>query len=155
MDAGNFAGKTARMRRGVTLVELAFVVAFFLILSAILTPVVRFTNDRFRTIRCADHVRQISLALHAYAADHNDAFPQGLGQLYPDHIKEQKVFDCPGSASFGTPDKPDYEYVAGLTELSPQTEVIVYDRNANHGGRKHVLRVGGSVELVKGEGKPR
>ena len=144
------------MRRGVTLVELAFVIAFFLVLSAILTPVVRFTNDRSRTIRCADNVRQISLALHAYAADHNGAFPQGLGQLYPDYIKAQGVFNCPGSGPFGTPDKPDYEYAAGLTELSPHTEVIVYDRDASHrGGRKHILRVGGSVELVKGEGKPR
>ncbi|MBN1526541.1 MAG: type II secretion system protein [Candidatus Omnitrophica bacterium] len=144
------------MRRGVTLVELAFVVAFFLVLSAILTPVVRFTNDRSGAIRCADNLRQISLALHAYAADHNDAFPQSLGQLYPGYIKEQKAFDCPASASLGTQDKPDYEYVAGLTELSPQTEVIVYDRDAHHrGSRKHLLRIDGSVELVKSDGKPR
>lgn len=151
-----FTARPARMRRGVTLVELVFVVAVFLALSAILTPVVKFTNDRFRAIRCADNVRQISLALHSYAADHNDVFPQGLGQLYPDYIREQKAFDCPASASPGTQDKPDYEYVAGLTELSPQTEVIVYDREAHHrGGRKHLLRIDGSVELVKSDGKPR
>lgn len=143
--------------KGVTLVELLIVITVFAITFALLTPFVNKMRDRANIIKCSNNIRLISLALHMYAADHNEAFPPALGDLYPDYIKEEKVFDCPAAGAIGTAEKSDYEYIAGLTEASGPTEVIVYDRDGNHKklGR-NILRVSGSVEWVRStEGKPR
>lgn len=143
-------------RRAFTLIELLFVIGIFLVMVTILAPMVRIIKERAHKINCANKLRTISLALHSYAADHDEMFPKKLGELYPGYIQEQSAFDCPASSAAGTPDVPDYTYVAGLTEQSSPTEVIVYDLEASHHqGRKNVLRVNGAVEWVKAEGKPR
>lgn len=140
-----------------TLVELLIVITVFVITFVLLTPFVNKIRERAHIIRCANHISMISLALHTYAADNNGSFPQSLSGLYPRYIKEERVFDCPASGSAGTFEKPDYEYVSNLTESSDPTEVIVYDRDGNHGNLgRNLLRVGGSVEWVRStEGKPR
>jgi len=148
--------EVALARRAVTLIELLFVIGIFLLMVTILTPFVQSVQERSHKVNCANKLRLISLALHSYAADHNEAFPKTLGELYPNYIKEQTTFDCPASKVVGMPDKPDYSYVTGLTEQSPPTEVIVYDLDDNHRyHRKNLLRVNGVVEWVKAEGKPR
>ena len=146
-----------RARRAVTLVELLLVIVIFGVTFASLTPLVNKMKERANMIKCMNNARSISLALHMYAADHDDAFPPDLGSLYPGYVKEEKVFDCPASKFVGTAAKSDYEYVPGLSELSGPMEVIIYDRDGNHGhlGR-NVVRVNGSVEWVHStEGKPR
>ncbi len=92
-----------------------------------------------------------------YAADNNEILPPKLGALYTNYVKDEKAFDCPASKNRGSPDKPDYEYSAGLTEASSQSEVVAYDADGNHKHRgRNVLRMNGNVEWVgKGEGKPR
>jgi type II secretory pathway pseudopilin PulG len=143
-------------RRAVTLIELAIVIGIFVVMVTILAPVVQSVQDRAHKINCANKLRLISLALHTYAADHNEAFPQTLGDLYPGYIKEQGTFNCPASKASGVPERPDYAYVPGLTESSSLTEAIVYDLDNSHRyHRKNVLRVNGTIEWVKAEGKPR
>lgn len=144
-------------KRGFTLVELLIVITVFVITFALLTPFVNRMRQRSDIIKCSENIRLLSLALHMYAADHNDAFASDLGSLYPDYIKEEKIFDCPASSAIGTAEKRDYEYIAGLSEASPSTAVIIYDRDANHGNLgRNVVRVNGSVEWVRStEGKPR
>ena len=137
--------------------ELLIVITVFVITFALLTPFVNKMRERADVIKCSAHVRLLSLALHMYAADHDDAFPQDLGSLYPGYVKEEKVFDCPASKSIGTAAKSDYEYIPGLSESSAPSEVIIYDRDGNHNGfGRNVVRVNGSVEWVHStEGKPR
>jgi len=132
-----------------TVVELAVVVAIFLIMLMALAPFVKIAKDRKNRINCADNVMQISLALHSYAADHDGAFPPVLGDLYPAYITDEKVFDCQASKVAGIKDRPDYNYTAGLTELSPPTTIVVQDNDSNHkkAGR-NILRINGSVEWV-------
>jgi len=144
-------------KKGFTLVELLIVITVFMITFALLTPFVNKMRQRSDVIRCSENARLLSLALHMYAADHNDAFAPDLGSLYPEYIKEEKIFDCSAADSIGTAEKCDYEYVTGLSEASPSTAVIVYDRDGNHGGLgRNVVRVNGSVEWVRStEGKPR
>jgi prepilin-type N-terminal cleavage/methylation domain-containing protein len=144
-------------KRGFTLIELLIVVTVFVITFALLTPFVNKMRDRADMIKCSANVRLLSLGLHMYAADHNDAFPPDLGSLYPDYIKEEKVFDCPASKFIGTAAKSDYEYISGLSESSVPSEVIIYDREGNHNNLgRNVVRVNGSVEWVHStEGKPR
>lgn len=139
------------------MIEVAIVIGIFAVMIAILMPIVRLTQERAHNIKCANNLRVMSLGLHMYAADHNGAFPQNSGALYPVYVKEEKIFDCPASKARGTPDRPDYDYVAGLTESSPSSEVIVYDKDDNHKAKgKNILRINGSVEWVsKSEGKPK
>lgn len=144
-------------KRGFTLVELLIVITVFAITFALLTPFVNRMRERADVIKCSANVRLLSLGLHMYAADHDDALPPGLGSLYPGYIKEEKVFDCPASEFIGTAAKSDYEYVLGLSESSEPTEVVIYDRDGNHNNLgRNVVRVNGSVEWVhRAEGKPR
>lgn len=146
-----------RRKTAFTLVELIIVIVIFTITFASLTPIVNKMKERASIIKCSNNVRLISLALHMYAADHNEAFPDNLAALYPDYIKKEKIFDCPASFTRGTTESPSYEYVPGLTESSGSTEVILYDKDGNHGrvGRS-MVRVNGSVEWVQSAaGKPR
>jgi prepilin-type N-terminal cleavage/methylation domain-containing protein len=144
-------------RRGFTLVELLIVITVFVITFCALTPFVNKMRERADVIKCSANVRFLSLALHMYAADHDDAFPPDLGSLYPGYVKEEQVFDCPASKFIGTAARSDYEYIAGLSELSGPLEVIIYDRDGNHDGfGRNVVRVNGSVEWVhSAEGKPK
>ena len=137
--------------------ELAFVIAIFIIMVAALTPFVKMTREHASNIACADNLRQISLGLHMFAVDNKGAFPQSLRVLYPKYVKDEKAFDCPSSKSIGTPDKPDYEYIAGLTERSPKETAVVYDPSSNHNSRgSNFVRVGGVVEWVRnGDSKPK
>lgn len=144
-------------KRGFTLAELLIVVTVFAITFAMLTPFINKMRERADIIKCSANVRLLSLALHMYAADHDDAFPPDLGSLYPGYVKEEKVFDCPASKLIGTAAMSDYEYVSGLSESSEPAEVIIYDRAGNHNNLgRNVVRVNGSVEWVRStEGKPR
>jgi len=144
-------------RRGFTLAELLIVITVFVITFALLTPFVNKMRQRSDVIKCSAKVRLLSLALHMYAADHDDAFPPDLGSLYPGYVKEENVFDCPASKFIGTAAKSDYEYISGLSESSGPVEVIIYDVDGNHSGLgRNVVRVNGSVEWVHStEGKPK
>ena len=144
-------------KRAFTLVELLIVIVIFVITFAALTPVVNSMKERANIIKCSNNARLISLALHLYAADHSESFPDSLPALYPEYVKNEKIFDCPAGGKRGTVGLSSYEYIAGLTESSGGTEVILYDKDGNHGklGRT-LVRVNGSVEWVQSiSGKPR
>lgn len=132
--------------KGVTIIELVVVVLAFMLVIGALTPFVNMARARSRRFECRDHLMKISLALHAYAVDHKDAFPGALGELYPQYVDTEKVFDCPATGNIGTKDSPDYKYVFGMTELSPPKDIIAEDIDGNHGKNgKNVMRVDGSV----------
>ena len=144
-------------KKAFTLVELLIVIVIFTITFASLTPLVNRMKERANIIKCSNNARLISLALHMYAADHNETFPGNLSELYPNYIKNEKIFDCPASFIRGAAEKPSYEYITGLTESSNGTEIILYDKDGNHGklGR-NVVRVNGSVEWEQNTaGRPR
>ena len=145
------------MRKGFTLIELLIVVTVFMITFFALTPFINRMRQKSDVIKCSANVRLLSLGLHMYAADHDDAFPPDLGNLYPGYVKEEAVFDCPASKFIGTAAKSDYEYISGLSESSAPAEVIIYDRSGSHNNLgRNVVRVNGSVEWVHSiNGKPK
>jgi len=121
-------------RKGFTLIELSVVIGIFLVMIGILAPFVQMARARADRINCAINLRKISLGLHAYAVDHDDAFPSNLAALYPNYVVEEKA---------------NYEYVAGLTERSDPKDIVVQDVEGSHNrAGKNVLRVNGSVEWV-------
>ena len=138
-------------KRGITIVELVFVAAIFFLVITLLTPFVNMAKARGRRIACENNLREISIGLLRYAADHKEAFPEDLGKLYPEYIRDRSVFDCPSSKKkVGTPADPDYMYNPGLKLWSSPRGVIVEDRDGSHRGNgKNVLRLDGSIEWDK------
>jgi prepilin-type N-terminal cleavage/methylation domain-containing protein/prepilin-type processing-associated H-X9-DG protein len=63
------------IRRGFTLVELLVVVAILGMLAALLLPVLAQARESARRAGCTSNLRQIGIALQAYADDHDGGYP--------------------------------------------------------------------------------
>ena len=91
-------------------------------------------------MKCLNNLRQIGFALHMFAADYDEKFPESLNNLYPKYISESDMLRCPTK-------NIAYAYVKGLTEGSSPDAIIAYDVSVeNHGDGRNVLFVDGHVK---------
>jgi prepilin-type N-terminal cleavage/methylation domain-containing protein/prepilin-type processing-associated H-X9-DG protein len=65
--------------RGFTLIELLIVIAIIAILAALLLPSLVRAREEGRGIVSLSNLRQLTLAMHIYAGDHDDVLPYNLG----------------------------------------------------------------------------
>jgi prepilin-type processing-associated H-X9-DG protein len=102
------------------LIELLVVIAIIALLLAILLPSLSAAREQARTARCMSNLKQIGVAMHAYAADYEYLLPRaelrpgieiytGIDMRWPvlfmpylgsiakdvENYYEIKVFDCP------------------------------------------------------------
>lgn len=66
--------RTPRERRGITLIELIATLTIIGVVVALLLPAAQKAREAARRVRCAGNLRQLGLALQAYATSH-DRFP--------------------------------------------------------------------------------
>lgn len=98
-------------------------------------------------ITCEENLQHIGLGLKLYASEHEGKFPPNLGDLVEGgYVEDEKVFDCPASSHAGDTLEPDYHYVTEYTIESPSGAEIVFDKDTNHKGGKHVLCISGEVK---------
>jgi len=93
-------------RRGFTLIELLVVVAIIAILAAILFPVFARARENARKANCASNLKQIGLAILAYAQDYDEMLPKYSLKNVPStandwhevidaYIKNTQIKKCP------------------------------------------------------------
>src|SRR5580658_1883943 len=64
--------------KGFTLVELLAVIAIIAMLAGILLPALSGARERSRGIYCLNNARQLTLAWHLYADDHDGTLPYNV-----------------------------------------------------------------------------
>jgi hypothetical protein len=57
---------------------LLIVIAIIVLLAALLLPALSKARAQAKRIQCADHLRQIGIAFHSFAHDHNGQFPMAV-----------------------------------------------------------------------------
>lgn len=112
----------SRLESAFTLVEMLFVIAIILILTALLFPSFARVRENARRASCQSNMRQLGLAFMQYAQDYDSYYPcgttpepsayLGLGWVYQTepYAKSSRFLLCPSDTRQGTAARPTISY---------------------------------------------
>lgn len=100
--------------RGFTLIELLVVIAIIAVLASLLLPALAGAREKSRGIACVNNLRQMGIAIHTYAGDHDDRlvpaeYHVGNGAPY----EESWVTLLVNGGFVSAPRKTNYNTLAG------------------------------------------
>jgi len=150
-------------RRGFSLLELLLTIAIIAILAALLLPVLQGAKGKANRTRCANNLRQVGLAFHMWAHDHEDKFPMEVStnfrgtlefarvgesavafrhfQALSNELVDPRLLVCPvdnriAAASFAELQNSNVSYLVNTRAVfGKETSVIAADRNIRTSGR--------------------
>ncbi len=99
---------------------------------------------------CAENLKAIGQAMHAYAEAHHGRFPGGFAKLARAAKLKKQLFSCPGAGEKRSGWYACYGYVRGQTLSDDASNVLVYERPDSHYGEgSNVLFADGMVRFVE------
>lgn len=139
-----------KRKKGFTLTEIISVIAIITACILLLTPFIRDIRRKAKVALCEENLQNIALGLKMYASEHQSRFPANLSELTEGgYVEDERVFDCPASRHAGDALEPDYHYTTGYKASSPSSTILVFDKEENHKGGKHVLYISGDIVWEK------
>ena len=124
----------AYVRKAFTLIELLVVISIVALLMAILMPALQRAKEQARAVHCLNNLKQLGIALHAYALDNDDVIPRAL-----DHNVKWILVFIPATR----------ELSSAIFLVGPQTRVIsVMLFDLSEEGNFEVLAALGMILLV-------
>ena len=136
-------------RAGNTLIILLVLLAIAAILAALLIPAIMNARRQAKRAMCASQLKMVGLALHMYAGDYQERFPESLEELSElGYLPAEEILQCPARKD-RAPGEIDYVYVKGLSPGSRPNEPVAFDRRGNHRDGRNVLFVDGHVEILR------
>ena len=125
-----FIYSQGRQARGFTLVELLVVIAIIGVLAALIFPLLGSSKERARDTYCLNNLRQLGLAIVAYAQDYNSYLPfaednpaipaspplASIRDLLSSYVGGSAVvFKCPNDKVWFDKGGTSYEWTYGVT----------------------------------------
>lgn len=145
------------MRKSAVIGWLVILAVFLSYAVCLYLPAARAKRSAWAAV-CASNLKQIGLACHMYAMDHDGRFPDTLAELSDKYV-ELQCFFCPGDHGGHTGKyvndldsaAASYILVPGLSPSDDPDTVLAYDKSVwNHGGTgKNVCFVDGRVRFIE------
>lgn len=117
-------------------------------LTSILLPSLSRARELSKRTVCSANLRGIGQAMYIHAQD-DDKFPPDFQTLLDDNNTTERQFLCPSTVAKVGDLTACYEYIKGQTTSSEPINVLMYEKEQNHGEGGNVLFQDGHVSFIR------